>query len=297
MSEEEQRFSEALQLPVPPADIRNAVLTDLRTAGDFIQSISPEQWKQPSAVAGWTVGDVVAHLNLAVGLYSRLTDLVVSGRTGSGLLRKVGQLSKNIVPAAAPAFNAINNAIPKMLDRALAPEVIKGQFTAGSRSLREKIDRIGPGDYAKPVYYMGGPWPLSFFLAAADNELAIHLWDMQSRLDPRARLGPEARSVLPSFYWSATSWMLHLPKDAAGTISVILSDPNAALWWQVEDGRATTGRGAPQSPDVTITGDSGIVPLILSGRVSFDDATRSTSLRAQGREDLARQFLGAWRII
>jgi uncharacterized protein (TIGR03083 family) len=297
MSEEEQRFSKALQLPVPPADIRNAVLADLRMSGDFIQGLGVEDWKQPSAVAGWTIGDVVAHLNLAVGLYSRLIDLVVAGRTGSGILRKVGQLSKSVVPVAAPAFNAINSAIPKMLDRALAPEVIKGQFVAGSRSLRGKLDRIGPGDYTKPVYYMGGPWPLSFFLAAADNELAIHLWDMQSRLDRQARLGPEARSVLPSFYWSATSWMLHLPKDTIGTISVVLTDPNAALWWKVEAGRVSTGRGVPENPDVTITGDSGTFPLMLSGRISFDDATRSPSLRVQGREDLARRFLSAWRIV
>lgn len=297
MSEEEQRFSEALQLPVPPADIRQAVLADLQTSGDFIQGLDAEAWKQPSAVTGWTLGDVVAHLNLAVGVYSRLTDLVVAGRTGSGILRKAGQLSKSVVPIAAPAFNAINSAIPKMLDRALAPEVIKGQFVAGSRSLRDKLDRIGPADYTKPVYYMGGPWPLSFFLAAADNELAIHLWDMQSRLDRQARLGPEARSVLPSFYWSATSWMLHLPKDTTGTVSVVLGDPNAALWWKIEAGRATTGRGTPDNPDVTITGDSGILPLLLAGRMTFEDATRDTSLRAQGGEDLARRFLSAWRIV
>ena len=297
MSEEEQRFEEALQLPVPPADIRNAVLTDLRTAGDFVQELSAEDWKAPSAVGEWSVGDVVAHLNLALGVYSRLTDLVVSGRTGSGILRKAGQLSKSVVPAAAPALNALNSAIPKLLDRALAPEVIKGQFVAGSRTLREKLDRIGPGDYAKPVYYMGGPWPLSFFLAAADNELAIHLWDMQSGPDPQARLGPEARSVLPSFYWSATSWMLHLPKDTRGTISVVLTDPNAAFWWKIEAGRATTGRGVPESPDVTITSDSGTFALMLAGRKSFDDAARSNSLSVQGREDLARRFLSSWRIV
>jgi uncharacterized protein (TIGR03083 family) len=297
MSEEEQRFSEALQLPVPPADIRNAVLTDLRTAGDFVQNLSAEDWKAQSAVGEWSVGDVVAHLNLALGAYSRLTDLVVSGRTGSGIFRKAGQLTKSVVPAAAPALNALNSAIPKLLDRALAPEVIKGQLVAGSRTLREKLERIGPGDYAKPVYYMGGPWPLSFFLAAADNELAIHLWDMQSRLDPQARLSPEARSVLPSFYWSATSWMLHLPKDTKGTVSVVLTDPNAAFWWKIEGGHATTGRGVPESPDVTINTDSGTFALMLAGRTSFDDATRNNSLNVEGREDLARRFLSAWRIV
>jgi uncharacterized protein (TIGR03083 family) len=297
MSEEEQRFSEALQLPVPPADIRNAVLTDLQTAGDFVQSLNPEAWKQASAVPGWSIGDVVAHLNLALGAYSRLTDLVVSGKTGSGLLRKAGQLSKNVVPMAAPAFNALNSAIPKMLDRALAPEVIKGQFAAGSRSLRERLERIIPGDYVKPVYYMGGPWPLSFFLAAADNELAIHLWDMQSRLDPHTRLSAEARTVLPSFYWSATSWMLHLPKDTNGTVSVVLTDPNGAFWWKIEAGRATIGRGVPDNPDVTINGDSGTLPLMLAGRISFDDATRTTSLRAQGTEELTRRFLSSWKIV
>lgn len=297
MSEEERRFSEALQLPVPPADIRNAVLADLQNAGDFIGTLGAEDWKRPSAVTQWTVGDVVAHLNVAMSLYSRLTDLVVAGRTGSGLLRKVGQFSKNVVPVAAPALNAINSAIPKVLDRALAPEVIKGQFAAGSRSLRERLERIGPGDYVKPVYYMGGPWPLSFFLAAVDNELAVHLWDMESRLNPSAHLGPEARAVLPSFYWSASSWMLHLPKEAEGTISVVLIDPNAALWWKIEGGRVTTGRGVPSGPDVTITGDSGTFPLMLAGRLTFDDATRSTALRVEGNEGLARRFLGAWRIV
>lgn len=297
MSEEEQRFSEALQLPVPPADIRNAVLTDLQTAGDFVQRLSAEDWKIASAVPGWTLGDVVAHLNLGLSVYSRLTDLVVAGKTGSGLLRKAGQLSKNVIPVAAPALNALNSAIPKMLDRALAPEVIKGQFVAGSRSLRDRLERIVPGDYVKPVYYMGGPWPLSFFLAAADNELAIHLWDMQSRLDSHTRLSTEARTVLPSFYWSASSWMLHLPKDNSGTVSVVLTDPNTALWWQIEAGRAMTGRGVPDNPDVTITGDSGTFPLMLAGRIAFDEATRGTSVRAQGREELARRFLSSWKIV
>jgi len=69
MSEEEQRFSEALQLPVPPADIRNAVLTDLQTAGDFVQRLGAEDWKIASAVPGWTLGDVVAHLNLGLSAF------------------------------------------------------------------------------------------------------------------------------------------------------------------------------------------------------------------------------------
>ena len=297
MSDEERRFSEALQLPVPPADIRQAVVADLQRAGDFVQALSPDDWKTPSAVAEWSVGDVVAHLNLALSVYSRVTDLVVSGRTGSGLLRKAGQLSKNVIPVAAPAFNALNSAIPRVLDRALAPEVIKGQFAAGSRTLREKLERIGVGDYAKPVYYMGERWPLSFFLAAADNEVAIHLWDMESRLDAGARLSLEAQTVLPSFYWSASSWMLHLPKDSVGTVSAVLTDPNTALWWKFDAGHTSTGRGTLERPDVTITGDSATFPLVLSGRLPFDEATRRTSLRIQGREDLARTFLGAWRIV
>jgi hypothetical protein len=36
---------------------------------------------------------------------------------------------------------------------------------------------------------------------------------------------------------------------------------------------------------------------MLAGRLTFDDATRNNSLSVQGREDLARRFLGAWRIV
>jgi uncharacterized protein (TIGR03083 family) len=297
MSEEERRFSEALQLPVAPADIRTAVLSDLQSIEQFVQRLTLDDWKTPSAVSEWTVGDVVTHLNLALSLYGRITDLVVAGRTGSGLLRKAGQFSKNVVPAAAPALNALNSAIPKVLDRALSPEVLKGQFAASARSLRDKVERIGPGDYPKPVYYMGGPWPLSFFLAAVDNELAIHGWDMASRLTTGAHLSIDARIVLPSFYWSATSWMFHPPKGAEGTVQAVLRDPNTVLWWTIRAAGVTTGRGTVENPTVTITGDCGAFSLLLSGRITLDDALRAGSMRTEGNGDLARQFLGNWRIV
>ncbi|HEX6509914.1 MAG TPA: maleylpyruvate isomerase N-terminal domain-containing protein [Chloroflexota bacterium] len=297
MSSEEQRYEEALQLPVAPADIRDAVLAELQRTGDTVQRVSLEDWTRQSAVPDWRVGDVVAHLNLALGVYGRLMDLVVSGRTGSGILRKAGQFTKNIAPVAAPAFNALNSAIPKVLDRALSPEVIKGQFAAGARTLREKLDRVGPNDYMKPVYYMGGPWPLSFFLTAVVNELAIHGWDITSQLEPEAHLSSEARSLLPWFYWTATSWMFHPSKDMQGTIAVSLRDPNAEMWWSVAGTAVETGNGAPENADVTIRGQSGIFPLVLAGRISAEDALRTTSLTTEGNEELARQFLSKWKIV
>jgi hypothetical protein len=183
-----------------------------------------------------------------------------------------------------------------MMDRALPPEVIKGQFAAGCRGLHEKLDKLGPSDYSRPAHYMGRPWPLSFFLAAVDNELAIHGWDMRSRLSSDAHLSAEARSVLPWFYWGASSYMLHRPADLTGTIAVSLADPAAELWWLLADTETTQGMGPAESPDVTISGESGTFVLVLAGRISAEDALRTTSLSAAGNEETAKSFLSSWKI-
>src|SRR5947209_5635428 len=157
---------EPVQLTVAPSSVRTVALSELERLTDVVQSISLDDWSKPSAVKDWSIGDVVAHLNLALGLYGRLLSTVVAGNGAGTLWKAFGQVTKSVAPMAGPAFHAINSAIPRVIDRALAPEVIQAQFAASSRTVRERIDRVGSDDYTRPVYYMGAPWPLTFFLTA-----------------------------------------------------------------------------------------------------------------------------------
>lgn len=286
---------ELTQLPVNPGHIRDVALIELDKLEALVKGLSLDDWKQPSAVKGWTIGDVVAHLDLVLTLYTRLLG-AVSGGAGAGKIWKAfGKLSEKAGPVASPAFNALNTAIPRIIERALAPEVVKGRFEASARNVRGELDGLDSGDYTRPVYYVGGPYPLSFFMAVMVNEIAVHGWDIESRLKRDAHLDESACSVLPWFYWSATPLMLKLPAGTTGTVGVTLTDPAASMWWSLAD--SSTGTGTRPDPDVEITGPASPFVLALAGRIPAEDAIARTLLTATGNPFLARTFLQSWRII
>lgn len=283
-------------LPVAPSATRLAAVAELQRLGELVEGLSEAAWSTPSAAEGWTIGDVVAHMNLALAAYVRVLDAALAGKTSKGMWKAFGSVSKAMAPIASPAFNAINSAIPKVMDRALSANVLKAQFEDGERGVRERLERVGDDDYTRPVYYMGGPWPLSFFLAAMTNEFAVHRWDMASRLEPDAHLDVEARAVLPWFYWSASSWMLRPPSGTTGTVQARLRDPDLSMWWTMA-GTPAQGTGETPLADATITGEAGTFILLLAGRLKADTALANTSLAIEGNDPLARTFLRSWRIV
>ncbi|HZU12258.1 MAG TPA: maleylpyruvate isomerase N-terminal domain-containing protein [Chloroflexota bacterium] len=283
-------------LPLIPGDIRDGALAELRRLRAYVDALPLDKWSEPSAAAGWTVGDVVAHLNLTFGLYRRLLGSVAEGGGSSNLWRTIGKAAERIAPAASPVLNSVNSALPKLLDRTLAPEVIRGQFDASARQLTQTLERVGPEDYNRPVWYVGGPYPFTFFLALTVNEMALHGWDMESRTAEVADLDAAARRILPWFYWSGTPLMLQLPKDVKGTIQVALSEPGAAMWWRAGGEKVEQGREMTPHPDVSIRGDSATFILTLSGRMTPATAL-GDALTATGDRTLAERFLASWRLL
>ena len=113
---------------------------------------------------------------------------------------------------------------------------------------------------------------------------------------PHAHLSAEARGVLPWFYWGASSYMLHRPAELTGTIAASLADPDAEMWWTLGEKEITQGTGRPEKADMTISGESGTFVLVLAGRITPEDALRTTSLSALGDEKTAKSFLSSWKI-
>ncbi len=297
MASEEHITEESPQLPIAPSGVRDAARAEIDRLDAFVDGLSLEDWKKRSAVKEWSIGEVVAHLNLALALYRRILGAAAKGRGSGKLWKAFGDFTKKAAPAGVPIFNTLNSAVPRLIGGALSPEVVKGQFAASARGLRESLDQIGPNDYTRPVHFMGRPWPLSFFLAAIVNELAVHGWDMMSTLDSDAHLSAAARDVLPWFYFGGTDFMFQRPAGFAATIQVKLQDPSAEMWWAIRGDEITTGVGEDVKSDATITGETGTFVLVLAGRIGVDDAIRTTSISAEGEEELARSFLGAWRIL
>lgn len=291
----EERIPEP-SLPVAPGRIREAAALELVRVNDLVQGLTLAQWDLPSAAGDWTIGQVVTHLELALGLYARLLDAVLAGHGAGGAWRAFSRLTRAVAPVGGPAFNAVNSAIPRVMTRTLAPETLKGQFAGAARALRARLDRVTPGDDMRPVHYMGQAWPLSFFLANTVDELALHGWDIESRLTPAAQLSPDARAVLPWFFWGGSSFMLRPPSGTTGTVAATLADPEAEMWWTLGE-RPVPRVGHPERADARIHGEAGTFVLLLGGRLGIDQALRSTSIAIEGDEALGRLFLASWRIV
>lgn len=285
-------------LPLAPRTIRDGALGEVERFTRLVERLPRTDWARPSAAVGWTVGDVVAHLALVLGLSNRLLGTIRGGGGAGPVVQTLGRLSGTVLPAAGPIFDRVNSALPKVMNRVLAPEVVKQQVVAGAHQAQEHLTHLDPASYTRPIYLGARPYPLSFYLAALVNELALHGWDIAATRDgdDAASLSAEACRILPWFYWSGTALMLRLPKRTQGTIQVLLSEPESALWWAVSEGSVDVGRDTARAPAATLRGPSGPYLLTLAGR--RDVATSLVApLNVDGDRVLAEQFLGSWHLI
>jgi Mycothiol maleylpyruvate isomerase N-terminal domain len=214
----------------------------------------------------------------------------------SSVARGIGWVAGSVMPSAAPLFDTMNAVIPKALGRVLSPQGVKAQFAAGARNTRRRLQQVGPDDYTRPVYFEGGPYPLAFYIGIIVNELAIHGWDIESKIAQAADLSHHARRVLPWFYWGSTPLMLHPRKYISGTVQVFLSDPESAMWWSFGDGSVTVGRGITSHQDAQIRGSGSSFVLAVAGRINPVDAVDSL-LNVEGNRNLVERFLGSWQLI
>jgi hypothetical protein len=266
-------------LPIAPTAIRDGVLAELDHLTSLVEGLSPEDWSRPSAVRGWSVADVVAHLDVFIGMYGGFLSTVLAGRGSSTVARLIGLLIGSILPRVAPAFDAINGVIPKVVGGQLGPERVKRQFVVGAHRARQCVLRVCGDDYNRPVYFEGGPYPLSFYLGVVLNELAIHGWDVESAIDQQIQLGAQAREVLPWFYWSSSRLMLRLREGATGTLQVQLTDPDSTMWWSLSGISVGLGRTRSTYADAEIRGALAIDPRTLAGFQTLRSIARAEVCR------------------
>ncbi len=294
MSSEDEENAHPAQLPMVPDRVRQAALAELNRLHTFVRALPVSDWSRPSEAEGWSIGDVVTHLALVMRYQSQVLGTATSSKPSGGLWKAVSDLTRTAGPTIGPAFHAASSAVTKLMDKTMTRENVLSQFDAGAKTLRERLETIAPADYSKYVTYFSGTWPVSFFLADIVNELAIHGWDIESALDPQARLDDDARSVLPWFYWSGTPFMLRPVGGTQGTIQAILSDPSLEMWWSLKAGSKEQFMGRTETPDVTITSDSGMYILALAGRIKPLEALRFGAIEVAGNKELGRAFLGGW---
>jgi hypothetical protein len=162
------------------------------------------------------------------------------------------------------------------------------------------LAQLSAGDWEKLCYYSSEPRsrPVREFLALSVQELAIHGWDIRSRLEPAFHLSPASVAVLVQH----TPRRLGRPHRAVFPLPPEFPDPVRFRWELrgavvdihdivVEHGRCCMEPAdAAATAQVTFRGAAETFVLLLYQRLPLTVATATGSLVVEGDRELTAAF-------
>src|SRR5215510_1575289 len=123
---------------------------------DFLASLGLEEWSRPSACAGWTVGDVAAHLTQGARTWS---DAITRARAGD-FDPPPGQppLRPGERGSAATAQRAID------FRQGMGEASLLQAFVSAYQCLHQVLLDLQPEDWSKPCFHRRGVLPTRDFV-------------------------------------------------------------------------------------------------------------------------------------
>ncbi len=250
----------------------------------YLSSLPAEAWNQPSACEGWTVADVVAHLN-GQDFASRVT---------RGL---EGDASP---PEGSPSVedHDEDRFAENIFQRALSNRERFGENLLGS--LIQRLDEsvqvfhtVGPEDWDKPCYWPPGPEPVRTMLDMRIGELTMHVWDIRYTIDGYYHLSGDSVNVLIDTVGRAVRRAFRPDDSVDGQIRYRfeMKTPITATADIVVAAQGTHVEPASAvAADVTFRCDGETYVLVMYGRLSPEDAMAQGRLTFQGDSELAGSF-------
>ena len=261
------------------------ISTEASDLQDFLASLDTEAWSRPSACAGWTIGDVLAHLTQGASTWSATITRAIAGDAnpppGEQTLRP-GERGSEATAQRAIAFR-----------QGMGEAALLNVFADGYQRLHDVLLGLQAEDWDKPCYHRRGVLPTRDYVGLRLQELAIHGWDMRSAFDEAAALSerPLAMLVGVAQRWLSSTFRPapHLAApiryrfDVPGPVpirqDVLVSQDSFHR-------EPVTERGA----DVTFRCTTGDYLLLVYGRLPLDRAVDTGRLAIEGKREQASLF-------
>jgi uncharacterized protein (TIGR03083 family) len=174
-----------------PTDLVTVFHAEAERLAQYLGTLPPDAWTQPSACEGWAVRDVVGHLTFVAEFYADVIARGVQGDTA---------LLPDRPPGDGPELAAFHT---YLAERAIAWREREGEhllatFRSRSAQLHHLLAGLTPQDWEKPCAFWRfvGPIPVRMFLSLVIPELAVHGWDIRSRFATPAPLSAESVPVI-----------------------------------------------------------------------------------------------------
>jgi len=257
-------------------EIVRAIRDERRRTLTFLQGLEPEQFDTPTALPGWRIREVIAHLIT--------TDK--ASVTGANLLAVLGSMDR------LERWN--ERQVPKWAGRPI-PQLLVGLDRWG-RGMRRLVRTLPSPLYRLRVPTIFGRAPAGLLVWSRVYDEWIHRQDMRRAL---GLTDEDSDLASPSEFLLTAIVSAVLPHVEAAVGGVVVSLEGAPLPAWRYDLAARTGGPTEEGSEVAarINGPGPGFIMAAAGRDSFDELKREGSLRVEGDEALASAFLAKLRVV
>ena len=167
-------------------------------------------------------------------------------------------------------------------------------FSEKCDHLHQRLAGLGRQDWDKPCYHPATILTLRSYLDLRIAEVAVHDWDIRSRLDPSSRVQTESLPaiidlipvlVVGRFFHPGAG--LSQPVTYRFDLTGPAADSHDIV---VRDGNARMQPARHEAPDVTFHCHGETFVLVAYGRISMDSAVDDGRVTVEGNLELAAQF-------
>ncbi|HLI26818.1 MAG TPA: maleylpyruvate isomerase family mycothiol-dependent enzyme [Chloroflexota bacterium] len=238
-----------------------SIAQELRAGGEAA-------WSAPTACAGWTARDVVAHLVFGVEIFQAYTEAYLEGRA-----------SPSVTLAARAERQAALAARPReaLLDEL---EHLTDQFA-------RLLDAQPAAALERPVPLPFGQFPFWWMSTGRVNELALHHWDLRAPREPDARVASAALPFIVPTNLAAVP-LLARGERQDGVWQLAITDmATEPRTLRVADGQVDVTAGPSADARCTLRLDGDALVRLLWGRLDLARAIDTGRVQVAGDRDHA----------
>jgi uncharacterized protein (TIGR03083 family) len=257
-------------------EIVRAIREERRRTLAFLRGLEPEQFDAPTALPGWRLREVIAHLIT--------TDK--ASVTGANLITVLGSMDR------LERWN--DRQVPKWAGRSI-PELLMGLDRWG-RGIHRLARTMPSALYRLRVPTIFGRAPAGLLLWSRVYDEWIHRQDMRRALglpDEEVDLASPSEFLLTAI----VSEVLPKVPRPAGDVVVSLEGAPISEWRYDLAARTGAPTNGPSEATARVAGPAAPFIMAAAGRDSFDKLRADGALKVEGDDELATRFLAHLRVV
>ena len=252
---------------------------------EYFKGLSPADWETQSACDAWNNADVVAHMIMAVDMFSGNIERGANG--DSSPPEGMGPPQETDLAARMAA-----NATRAVAMRESLGDTLVEAFGENCDRLSALLARMGPEDWGKQCYHAAAYLSIRQYLILRLAEMSVHEWDIRSRLEESAKLPGEVAAAVIELLPGFVVGRLFQPGAGiarASRFRFALTD-GGSHDIVAGGGQLRMETSAGDNADVTFKCDSSTFALLTYGRFSVEEAVAAGDITVEGDRELAMQF-------